>query len=161
MDLGPINRDETIISSAEVARIRKDMNLIRGTRVGWEDKNKYRDRLIEMYTQGHLTEAEYDARMEWVEAARTDDEVRVAFLDLPRLPLTERPKPKKKRKPRTTSEFVREAPMYAGIIAAFEWVVFIVGAVTGQAMPMIVGSVFGVAWTLLAIKRYNDAKGKI
>jgi hypothetical protein len=158
MELGPISKRD--LYGEELGRIAEKMNLVHGVRVGWEDKQKYREWLIEMASQGVITSDEFDARMEWVEAVKTERELSVVLADLPHMPLTERPKPKEK-KGSDTKYFIARSPYYSGIIAAFEWAVFVVGVVTGQAFPMIIGGVFGLAWTLLTIKRYNDEKGKI
>jgi hypothetical protein len=159
MDLGPIsNRD---LYGNELGRIAEKMNLIHGIRVGWEDKQKYRDWLIEMASRGVINSDEYDARMEWVDSVHTERELNLALADLPRMPLTERPKPKKKKKKDSgTRYFIARSPYYAGIIATFEWVVFLIGVITGQAAPMIVGGLFGTVWTLLTIHRYNCEKDK-
>ena len=157
MELGPISKRD--MYGEELGRIAEKMNLVHGTRVGWDDKQKYRDWLIEMASQGVLTSDEYDARMEWIESVQTEREMQVAFVDLPNMPLTERPEPKQK-KGTGARYFIARSPYYSALIAGFEWLVFLVGVVTGQAFPMIVGGMFGLAWTLLTIKRYNDEKDK-
>ena len=53
MELGPISKRD--MYGEELGRIAEKMNLVHGTRVGWDDKQKYRDRLIEMVSQGVLT----------------------------------------------------------------------------------------------------------
>jgi hypothetical protein len=156
MELGPISKRD--LYGAELGRIADKMNLIHGTRVGWEDKQKYREWLIEMASQGVITPDEFDARMEWVDSVKTERELQVAMVDLPRMPLTERPEPKQKRKPEGTAYFIARSPYWSAFIAGFEWTVFFIGVVTGQAFPMIIGGLFGTAWTLLTIKRYNDER---
>jgi hypothetical protein len=157
MDLGPISKRD--LYGDELGRIAEKMNLIHGTRVGWEDKQRYRDWLIEMASQGVISSDEYDARMEWVDAVNTERELNIALADLPGMPLTERPRPKEK-KGSGARYFIARSPYYSAMIAGFEWLVFIVGVVTGQSFPMMVGGLFGLAWTLLTIKRYNDEKDK-
>jgi hypothetical protein len=157
MELGPISKRD--LYGQELGRIADKMNLIHGTRVGWEDKQKYRDWLIEMASQGVITSEEFDARMEWVDSVQTERELQVAMVDLPRMPLTERPKPKEKKGTGTTY-FLARSPYWSAFIAGFEWTVFLVGVVTGQWFPMVVGGVFGTAWTLLTIYRYNCEKDK-
>jgi Domain of unknown function (DUF1707) len=158
MELGPISKRD--LYGDELGRIAEKMNLIHGVRVGWDDKQRYRDWLIEMASRGVISSDEFEARMEWVDAVHTERELNIALMDLPGMPLTERPKPKEK-KGRGTSYFIARSPVYSGIIAGFEWAVFFLGVVTGQAFPMIIGGAFGLAWTLLTIKRINDEKDKI
>jgi hypothetical protein len=151
MNLGPIHRRD------ELEHLADKINLIRGTRVGFTTKQKYQDYLTEMAAQGHLTTEEYGARMEWIEAAQTEDELRVVLIDLPRMPLTEAPAPKQRRS-YTWYNIPVHSPWYAGTIAAVEWAVFIVGAVTGQLFPLLVGLICGLAWTYLTVKRIQDGK---
>ncbi len=157
MELGPIsNRD---LYGNELGRIADKMNLVHGVRAGWDDKQKYRDWLIEMVTKGHLSDEEYEARMEWVETVKTERELKVALTDLPSMPLTERPAPKQK-KGTGSAYFVKHSPYYSAFIAGFEWVIFIVGLVTGAPFTIAIGGICGVIWTLITIKRYNDEKDK-
>ena len=160
MELGPISKRD--MYGEELGRIAEKMNLVHGTRVGWDDKQKYRDWLIEMASQGVLTSDEYDARMEWIESVQTEREMQVAFVDLPRMPLTERPEPKQKKQrqsaPGSATYFIARSPYWTAFIAGFEWTVFLIGVVTGQWFPMLIGGLFGVAWSLLTVKRVIDER---
>lgn len=62
----------------------QEMNLVAGHRVGWEYKQAYIHKLAELFAEGYLTEAEYDKRVEWVNAAQTSEQVDVVFADLQR-----------------------------------------------------------------------------
>jgi hypothetical protein len=146
MDLGPIMTPE------EANRI-KNMNLISGgTRVGWEDKQRYTDWLAKMAAEGHLTSEEYEARVEWVDKARTERELQVAFVDLPRVPLTPRPAAQRKRPP-YPFECVKSPAAWTAGVATFEWIVFALGIGTGQVSTMLIGLFFALFFTILTIYR--------
>jgi len=63
----------------------RDMNLLPATRIGWEHKQQYTDRLAQLSAEGYLDPGEYEARMTWLQNAKTDEEAKVAFKDLPSL----------------------------------------------------------------------------
>jgi Domain of unknown function (DUF1707) len=141
--------------SRYLTRIHNGMNLIKGTRVGWEGKQRYTDWLAKMAAEGHLTSEEYEARMEWVDKARTEDELRVAFIDLPRIPLTPRPEPQRKRPPLIDNQplaFLR-SPAWTGCVATFEWFIFALGISTGQTSTMLIGLFFAMFFTAITIVR--------
>jgi hypothetical protein len=58
------------------------MNIASGHRIGWEYKQQYLAKLGELYAEGYLTEDEYDKRAEWVNEAKTSEQIDLAFLDL-------------------------------------------------------------------------------
>lgn len=77
------------------------MNILPTTRIGWDEKRQYIDRLIEAHTNEYLTDTEYEARMQWISTAQTHDQIKIPFKDLPTKRITEiEPTPKtRSRKP--------------------------------------------------------------
>ena len=75
------------------------------------------------------------------------------------MPLTERPEPKqKKQRQSAPGRLLTSSPgplTGQRLIAGFEWTVFLIVVVTGQSFPMLIGGLFGVAWTLLTVKRVH------
>ena len=65
----------------------RDMNLLPATRIGWEHRQQYIDRLIEM-SADHLTDEEFQARLEWLQNAKTTEEAKIVFQDLPSIRVT-------------------------------------------------------------------------
>ncbi len=63
----------------------RDMNLLPATRIGWERKQQYTDRLAQLSAEGYLDPGEYEARMGWLQNAKTEEEARLVFRDLPSL----------------------------------------------------------------------------
>jgi Domain of unknown function (DUF1707) len=83
----PIRRtqpSEVALPAIERQKLR-EMNLLDQTRIGYEQKQAYQDWLAQLAAEGYLTSEEYDARMEWLFAAQTEDQIKMAFRDLPRL----------------------------------------------------------------------------
>jgi hypothetical protein len=87
----------------------RDMNLLPATRIGWEHRQQYIDRLIEM-SADHLTAGEFQARLEWLQNAKTIEEAKIVFRDLPSLRVTKtelaphlRPKPQRSGEPATST----------------------------------------------------------
>jgi hypothetical protein len=82
----------------------RDMNLLPATRIGWEHRQQYIDRLIEMSAE-HLTDEEFQARLEWLQNAKTTEEAKIVFQDLPSIRVTKtelaphlrHPKPKRRQ----------------------------------------------------------------
>jgi hypothetical protein len=66
----------------------RDMNLLPATRIGWEHKQQYTDRLAQLSAEGYLDPGEYEARMGWLQNAKTDEEAKIVFKDLPSLRVT-------------------------------------------------------------------------
>jgi hypothetical protein len=66
----------------------QQMNLLPSARIGWETKQAYIGRLIEAHSNEYLTDDEYDARFKWVTAAQTEEQIKLAFKDLPTLRVT-------------------------------------------------------------------------
>lgn len=151
MALDPIKRN------SELARIHRDMNIVHGTRVSWEYKQRYTDWLAKLTAEGHLTHDEYAARMEWVDASHTEQDLRVAFVDLPTLPLTPRPQPKRQRRPVCRWP---ESPYWMAGAATWELVLFILSIIAGNVTGIIIGGVFGAIFLVVAAKRFNDERGK-
>lgn len=58
------------------------MKILPGHRIGWEYKQQHIGILSDLYAEGYLTEAEYDKRVEWVNAAQTSQQIGIAFMDL-------------------------------------------------------------------------------
>jgi hypothetical protein len=66
----------------------QQMNILPSSRIGWETKQTYTNRLIEAHSDGCLTDTEYEARLTWISNAQTIDQVLLAFKDLPLLRVT-------------------------------------------------------------------------
>jgi hypothetical protein len=64
------------------------MHLLSTSRIGWETKQEYLHRLIDAYSNGYLTEPEYEARKKHVENAQTEEQIKTAFKDLSALKVT-------------------------------------------------------------------------
>jgi hypothetical protein len=63
----------------------REMNLLDQTRIGYEQKQAYQDWLARLASEGYLSAEEYSARMDWLFAAQTEDQIKMVFKDLPRL----------------------------------------------------------------------------
>jgi hypothetical protein len=66
----------------------QQMNLLPTPRIGWETKQAYIGKLIEAHANEFLTDQEYEARMTWISNAQTEEQVKLAFKDLPPLRVT-------------------------------------------------------------------------
>lgn len=76
------NSDE--IAAAKAMITPQEMNILSGQfRIGTETKEKHLTRLADLFARGYLTREEWEARQSWVLKARTQEEIEVAFLDLP------------------------------------------------------------------------------
>jgi len=58
------------------------MKLVPGNRVGWEYKQTYIGKLAELFTEGYLSEEEYDKRVAWINDSQTSEQIDIAFSDL-------------------------------------------------------------------------------
>jgi Domain of unknown function (DUF1707) len=141
------------------------MNLVAGTRVGWEDKEKYQHWLAELSAKGYLSSEEYDARMDWLEGAKTEDEMKVVLHDLPRMPLTEEylttinPQRKKQQK-QPTIYFLLHDPKATGIYALV-WLLYMMSGIIIGAVPvMIIGALFLSFYSLLTVIRMKERESK-
>jgi hypothetical protein len=141
----------------EIARRKaKEMNVLSTTRVGWEQKQKYIDWLAQMSAEGYLTEEEYTARMEFLQASRTEEEIKLAFSDLPRLrPTGMEPANPKLRAvvPLNKDRKVRQA---AGWLA-FELLLVAIAGITGNIFTVLFFLAFAVAWGTVLVYRVHES----
>jgi hypothetical protein len=137
------------IGMNEIARRQaKEMNVLSTTRIGWEQKQKYIDWLTQMYTEDYLTEEEYNARMEFLQASRSEEEIKLAFHDLPRL----RPTGMESIDP--TRRVVTPTPRRHTVRYAAGWFIFglimMVSAGIGHDIPLLLAdSLLTVVWGVI------------
>jgi hypothetical protein len=75
------------------------LNVLPTTRIGWETRQQYLDRLIEAHVNGHIDGDTFENRKQWVENAYTKEQVELAVKDLPALKAAEaEPQPKKAKR---------------------------------------------------------------
>src|SRR5271155_1557681 len=93
----------------------REMNVLPTTRIGWEQKQAYIDWLARLSAEGYLNAEEYNARMEWLQAARTEEEMKVAFRDLPRLRATSMEAAAPNLRDTQPRKYLFPTPLVAGI----------------------------------------------
>lgn len=62
------------------------MEILPVTRVSSEQRVNAENRLADMFARGYLTDEEYAARVNWTANAKTEEDLRVPFTDLPSVP---------------------------------------------------------------------------
>jgi hypothetical protein len=112
----------------------REMNLLNQTRIGYEQKQAYQDWLAQLSAEGYLTPEEYSARMEWLFAAQTEDQMKLVFRDLPRLKPTGMEPANPTRRVVTPKRKLRHSP---GVAAA--WFVFGIICMIGSGLSHDVG----------------------
>lgn len=139
------------------------MNLVAGTRVGWEEKQKYQLWLAELSAKGYLNSEEYDARMTWLEQAKTEHDLKVVLNDLPRMPLSEEYlttiNPQRKQR-QTTWTFIAHDPKATGFYALIWFFYLLGGAITGVLPIMIIGATLLTLYSFLTIVRIKERESE-
>lgn len=134
----------------------RDMNMLPTTRIGWEQKQTYMDWLARLSAEGYLTAEEYDARMDWLQAARTEEEVKVVFSDLPRLRATgmEPSNPVLRvTRPENRKYFI-PTPV-AGVILAFEAAITVSNGLAGNS-AFFISLVITLLWVWILLVRWRN-----
>lgn len=138
------------------------MNLVSGTRVGWEEKQRYQHWLAELSAKGYLNNEEYEARMEWLEAAKTEDELKIVLHDLPRMPLSKgyltTINPQRKQR-QTTWQFIAHDPKVTGFYGLIWLVCMIAGMASGAVPVMLIGAFLFSLYSVLTLIRIKE-RGK-
>jgi hypothetical protein len=144
----------------EIARRKaKEMNVLNTTRVGWEQKQKYIDWLAQMSAEGYLTEEEYNARMEWLQTSRTDEEIKLAFSDLPRL----RPTGMEPANPKLRAVVPLQHPRrkQAATCLVFQLILAAVAGIAGNIFLLLFFLAFAVLWgTVLVYRMHDESSGR-
>lgn len=139
------------------------MNLVSGTRVGWEEKQKYSLWLAELSSKGYLSSDEYDARMAWVEDAKTEQDMKVVLNDLPRMPLSEEYlttiNPQRKQR-QSTWAFMAHDPKATAFYALIWLFYMIAGMITGALPIMIIGAALLTLYSTLTMIRIKERENK-
>jgi hypothetical protein len=142
--------------------VSRAMNIVNGTRIGWDEKQKYQERLAELSAKGYITSEEYEARITWLDNAHTQAEMNAAFQDLPPMPLTEYvPPPAKVSKIEKTGQFVVFSPVFCGAFAGFEFALLILAIVAGSVSLMMCTSILITYWVTMMVirmKQNNERK---
>jgi hypothetical protein len=140
----------------EIARRNaKEMNVLPTIRVGWEQKQKYTDWLAQMSAEGYLTEEEYHARMEFLQAARTEEEIKLAFADLPRLrPTGMEPVNPKLRTVVPLNKDNRAKQVGVGIF--FELLIAILAGLSGNVFVCLFCLGLAISWGALLVYRLHE-----
>lgn len=60
-----------------------EMHVLPCQRIGYDAKQRYTDWLAKLASEGYLTHEEWETRKQWVMDAKTEEELKVAFKDLP------------------------------------------------------------------------------
>lgn len=138
----------------------REMNLLDQTRIGYEQKQAYQDWLARLSAEGYLTDEEYSARMDWLFAARTEEEMKLVFRDLPRLkpmgmePANPNLRPAKAKKKQSLSQSVT----WAGTWFVFALILMVSSAVGHRELLFIFDTGLAMFWGGLlthAIKHRN------
>jgi hypothetical protein len=154
--MGELEKRMRILNSAANRQRAKDMNLLDSPRVGWEQKKTYQDHLAELSANGYLNAEEYQARMEWLQDAKTEAEMKIVFTDLPSVRVTKvELAPYLKRPPVKPKKNYIFGPKVAAAGFIIEAVITIINGSQGQWGAAGVTLFAALIWGVVFLMRIN------